>query len=90
VAASTATGRLNLLVAGGLLAQERQGRHRYVRPADAGTAELIERLASMAKPAAPQSGSLSAVSGRAVTLTDTGRIAFRQHLGLVAGETQRD
>ena len=62
VAASTATGHLNLLVAGGLLAQERQGRHRYVRLADAGTAELIERLASMARPAPPQSGSLSVVS----------------------------
>src|SRR5580693_8312484 len=62
VAAPTATGHLNLLVAGGLLAQERQGRHRYVRLADAGTAELIERLASMAKPATPQSGSLSVVS----------------------------
>ena len=62
MAASTATGHLNLLVAGGLLAQERQGRHRYVRLADAGTAELIERLASMAKPATPQPGSLSVVS----------------------------
>ena len=62
VAASTATGHLNLLVAGGLLAQERQGRHRYVRLADAGTAELIESLASMAPPRAEQPGSLSAAS----------------------------
>ena len=62
VAASTATGHLNLLVAGGLLAQERQGRHRYVRLADAGTAELIENLASMAPPRTMQPGSLSAAS----------------------------
>ena len=62
VAASTATGHLNLLVAGGLLAQERQGRHRYVRLADAGTAELIESLASMAPPYTAQPGSLSVAS----------------------------
>ncbi len=62
VAASTATGHLNLLVAGGLLAQERQGRHRYIRLADAGTAELIESLASMAPPRSAQPGSLSVAS----------------------------
>lgn len=64
VAAPTATGHLNLLVAGGLLAEERQGRHRYVRLADAGTAELIEKLASMAPPSAAQPHSLSADSHR--------------------------
>ncbi|QKW17939.1 helix-turn-helix transcriptional regulator [Kitasatospora sp. NA04385] len=48
VAASTATEHLNLLVGGGLLAQERQGRHRYVRLADPETARLIETLAAMA------------------------------------------
>ncbi|MEU0986153.1 helix-turn-helix domain-containing protein [Streptomyces sp. NPDC005953] len=48
VAASTATEHLNRLVAGGLLTQERQGRHRYVRLTDPATAELIETLASMA------------------------------------------
>jgi DNA-binding transcriptional ArsR family regulator len=62
VAASTATGHLNLLVAGGLLAQERQGRHRYVRLADTGVAELIETLASMAPPRTAPPGSLSAAS----------------------------
>jgi DNA-binding transcriptional ArsR family regulator len=64
VAASTATGHLNLLVAGGLLAEERQGRHRYVRLADAGTAEMIENLASMAPGRAGPPGSLSADSHR--------------------------
>jgi DNA-binding transcriptional ArsR family regulator len=35
-------------VSGGLLTEERQGRHRYVRLADEETAELVERLASAA------------------------------------------
>jgi DNA-binding transcriptional ArsR family regulator len=46
VAASTATGHLNLLVAAGLLTQERQGRHRYVRLSGPGAAEMIEGLAA--------------------------------------------
>ena len=62
VAASTASGHLNLLVAGGLLAEERQGRHRYVRLADAGAAELIENLASMAPRRVVAPRSLSAAS----------------------------
>ena len=62
VAASTATEHLNLLVAGGLLAQERQGRHRYVRLADPATAELIENLASMAPQRAASAHSLPAVN----------------------------
>jgi DNA-binding transcriptional ArsR family regulator len=57
VAAPTATGHLNLLVAGGLLAEERQGRHRYVRLADADVATLIESMSAMApaRAAAPRS-----------------------------------
>ena len=57
VAAPTATGHLNLLVAGGLLAEERQGRHRYVRLASDEVATLIEDLAALAPPreAAPRS-----------------------------------
>jgi DNA-binding transcriptional ArsR family regulator len=64
VAASTATGHLNLLVTGGLIAEERQGGHRYVRLAGADTAELIEHLASMAPPRPAQRRSLAAVSQR--------------------------
>ncbi|MGN9842229.1 ArsR/SmtB family transcription factor [Nonomuraea sp. H19] len=48
VAVSTATEHLNLLVAGGLLTEERRGRHRYLRLAGADTAELIENLAARA------------------------------------------
>jgi DNA-binding transcriptional ArsR family regulator len=62
VAASTATEHLNLLVGGGLLVQERQGRHRYVRLADPATAEMIENLASMAPPRAEPPRSLPSVS----------------------------
>ncbi|MFJ8867733.1 ArsR/SmtB family transcription factor [Streptomyces sp. NPDC102473] len=53
VAASTASEHLGKLVAGGLLAEERQGRHRYVRLADARTAQLIEELAAHTHPGTP-------------------------------------
>ncbi|MGW7054812.1 ArsR/SmtB family transcription factor [Streptomyces sp. NPDC054887] len=52
VAASTASEHLGKLVAGGLLAEERQGRHRYVRFADPGAAHLVEDLAARAAPRA--------------------------------------
>ncbi|MEU2309029.1 ArsR/SmtB family transcription factor [Streptomyces misionensis] len=50
VAASTLSEHLDKLVAGGLLAQERQGRHRYVRLADARVATLVEDLAAPLPP----------------------------------------
>jgi DNA-binding transcriptional ArsR family regulator len=50
VTASTASEHLDTLVAGGLLATERQGRHRYVRLADARAAQVIEELAGYAMP----------------------------------------
>ncbi|MFB6393082.1 ArsR/SmtB family transcription factor [Polymorphospora lycopeni] len=53
VAPSTASAHLTLLVDGGLLVQERQGRHRYVRLADPAAAQLIEDLAAYAAPAPP-------------------------------------
>ncbi|MEU9962305.1 winged helix-turn-helix domain-containing protein [Streptomyces sp. NPDC050982] len=52
VAASTASEHLGKLVAGGLLAEERQGRHRYVRLADARVAQLVEDLAAQVPPTA--------------------------------------
>ncbi|MFE7858115.1 ArsR/SmtB family transcription factor [Streptomyces sp. NPDC057403] len=48
VAASTLSEHLGKLVAGGLLSEERQGRHRYVRLADARVAQLVEELAAHA------------------------------------------
>ena len=53
VARSTATEHLHRLVAGGLVEERHQGRHRYVRVADPRVAALIEQLASATAPAAP-------------------------------------
>ncbi|MFE3035646.1 ArsR/SmtB family transcription factor [Streptomyces canus] len=50
VAASTVSEHLGKLVAGGLLTEERQGRHRYVRLADARVAHLVEDLAAQIAP----------------------------------------
>ncbi|GAA3456855.1 winged helix-turn-helix domain-containing protein [Dactylosporangium matsuzakiense] len=50
VARSTATGHLDRLVGGGLLIEERQGRHRYVRLADASVAHLLEDLSVRLQP----------------------------------------
>ncbi|MFJ8545588.1 ArsR/SmtB family transcription factor [Streptomyces sp. NPDC093586] len=52
VAASTLSEHLGKLVAGGLLAEERQGRHRYVRLADERIAHLVEDLAAQVAPEA--------------------------------------
>ncbi|MFF0426260.1 ArsR/SmtB family transcription factor [Streptomyces sp. NPDC004520] len=53
VAPSTASEHLGKLVAGGVLAEERQGRHRYVRLADPGIAHLVEDLAARSEPEVP-------------------------------------
>ncbi|MEU2632757.1 helix-turn-helix domain-containing protein, partial [Kitasatospora sp. NPDC007106] len=63
VAAPTATEHLNRLVGGGLLAEERQGRHRYVRLADPQVAELVEQLAALA-PGRPERPATLAADGR--------------------------
>ncbi|MFF7531492.1 ArsR/SmtB family transcription factor [Streptomyces bobili] len=51
VAASTLSEHLGKLVTGGMLAEERQGRHRYVRLADARIAQLVEDLTAQVAPA---------------------------------------
>ncbi|MEU9073854.1 winged helix-turn-helix domain-containing protein [Kitasatospora sp. NPDC048538] len=53
VAPSTASEHLSRLIEGGLLAEERQGRHRYVRLADQTVATLIEDLTAFAERGAP-------------------------------------
>ncbi|QMU77288.1 winged helix-turn-helix transcriptional regulator [Streptacidiphilus sp. PB12-B1b] len=63
VAASSATEHLNVLVRGGLLVEERHGRHRYLRLADPRVMALIESLAALAPQHAPRPRSLSG-SGR--------------------------
>ncbi|MFF3442433.1 ArsR/SmtB family transcription factor [Streptosporangium sp. NPDC002721] len=66
VAPSTASEHLGRLVAGGLLAEERQGRHRYVRLAGPGVAQLVEDLTAHAAHAglgsAPPPATLRAAS----------------------------
>ncbi len=56
VAPSTASEHLTALVGAGLLAEVRQGRHRYVRLASRETAELIEAMSAAAPKAAPPRG----------------------------------
>ncbi|TDU80129.1 MULTISPECIES: helix-turn-helix domain-containing protein [unclassified Streptomyces] len=50
VAPSTVSGHLTRLLDAGLCVTERQGRHSYVRIADAATARLVDELASYAVP----------------------------------------
>ncbi|ROO84802.1 ArsR family transcriptional regulator [Actinocorallia herbida] len=64
VGASTVSEHLTKLVEGGLLAQERQGRHRYVRLADARAARIVEELAAHVAPGAPAPRTLRAASAR--------------------------
>ncbi|WP_328945482.1 helix-turn-helix domain-containing protein [Streptomyces sp. NBC_00250] len=68
VAPSTASEHLGKLVTGGVLAEERQGRHRYVRLADPGIAHLVEDLATRSEPAvaSPPRSLGAANAGRAM------------------------
>lgn len=85
VAASTASEHLSLLVAGGLLAEEHQGRHRYVRLATPRVAELIEEIAGYADAGSPvpqkslRGAVASAAMARARTCYDhlAGRLGVR-------------
>ncbi|MFF1509412.1 ArsR/SmtB family transcription factor [Streptomyces sp. NPDC058326] len=88
VAPSTASEHLGKLVAGGVLAEERQGRHRYVRLADTGIAHLVEDLAARAEPAvAPPPRSLRAANaGRAMARGRTCYDHLAGRLGIVVTE----
>lgn len=91
VAASTTSEHLGRLVAGGLLAERRQGRHRYVQLANQQVAQLIEDLLAHAKPAAPRSGlraaSASAAMARARTCYD--HFAGRLGVGITDAMTAK-
>ncbi|MFJ4877697.1 ArsR/SmtB family transcription factor [Streptomyces sp. NPDC088745] len=65
VAASTASEHLGRLVGAGLLAEERQGRHRYVRLANADVAQLLEAVAAYAIPGRDAPHTLRAASAGA-------------------------
>jgi DNA-binding transcriptional ArsR family regulator len=62
VAPSTASEHLTRLVAGGLLVEDHQGRHRYVRLAGPHVAELLESLGAQAAPGGPPPRTLRAVT----------------------------
>jgi DNA-binding transcriptional ArsR family regulator len=74
VAPATATGHLHKLVAAGLLTEQRQGRHRYVRLADARVAQLIEELAAHLPPAPTPARTLRAAT--ASTALARGRTCY--------------
>ncbi|NLU70359.1 winged helix-turn-helix domain-containing protein [Streptomyces sp. HNM0574] len=90
VRASTASEQLSRLVAGGLLAEERQGRHRYVRLAGPEAAGLVEAVAAYApEDARPRTLGRSARQGaeaRARTCYDhfAGELGVRLADGMVA------
>ncbi|MBM2623138.1 winged helix-turn-helix transcriptional regulator [Actinoplanes sp. LDG1-06] len=65
VAPSTATEHLHRLVKGGLLAERKQGRRRYVQLADPGAAQLVEDLAARLEPGPPTVTGLRAVTASA-------------------------
>jgi DNA-binding transcriptional ArsR family regulator len=72
VAASTASDHLTRLVRGGLLVEERQGRHRYVRLAGPAVAQLIEDLAGHAPaPVTPPRTLRAASAGAALAYART-------------------
>ncbi|AXK34955.1 ArsR family transcriptional regulator [Streptomyces armeniacus] len=71
VAAPTASGHLDRLVAGGLLEEVRQGRHRYVRLADPQLAQLIEDMAAHAGPPPAPRGLRHASASAAMTRART-------------------
>ena len=65
VAPSTATEHLHRLVDGGLLAERRQGRHRYVQLADPSVAHLLEDLSARLEPRQDSARGLRAVTASA-------------------------
>jgi DNA-binding transcriptional ArsR family regulator len=92
VAASTLSEHLGRLVAGGLLTEERQGRHRYVRLADARVAQLLEDLAAQVAPGAVRPRSLresSAGSAMARGRTCYDHLAGRLGIALTDALTAR-
>ncbi|TWD81395.1 ArsR family transcriptional regulator [Kribbella amoyensis] len=64
VSRPTISEHLNVLVAGGLLTEVRQGRHRYVELAGPDTAELLEGLAALAPRRTATANSLATASRR--------------------------
>lgn len=87
VARSTASEHLDRLVADGLIVEERQGRHRYLRLAGADAAELIESLSARAP--VPRGTPTSLRTATARTALQRGRTCY-DHLAGWLGVTITD
>jgi DNA-binding transcriptional ArsR family regulator len=74
VARSTTSEHLDRLVASGLVREEREGRHRYVRLADGNAAEFVEYLSSRAgqtpRPSSLREATMRSALARARTCYD--------------------
>jgi DNA-binding transcriptional ArsR family regulator len=93
VAPATASEHLHRLVRGGLLAEERQGRHRYLRLAGPDVAHLVEELSAHAPRAEPvpvlslRQATVDAALRRARTCYD--HLAGRLAVSIVDAMTDR-
>jgi DNA-binding transcriptional ArsR family regulator len=83
VAASSASEHVSQLVAGGVLVDERQGRHRYVRLAGVRAAQLIEDLAAYAMPADAQPSQTGLRAATVATALRRGRTCYDHLAGRV-------
>ncbi|HWO67842.1 MAG TPA: winged helix-turn-helix domain-containing protein [Umezawaea sp.] len=82
VAPSTASEHLSRLVAGGLLVERKQGRHRYVQLADQRVAQLLEDLVAHVEPARPAGTLRSATASAALARGRTCYDHFAGRLGV--------
>ena len=92
VARSTASEHLDRLVAGGLLAERRQGRHRYLELADARVAELLEDLMAHLEPCEERPRTFRAVATAAALAnarTCYDHLAGRLGVAVTAAMTER-
>ncbi|QTD97566.1 ArsR/SmtB family transcription factor [Streptomyces cyanogenus] len=89
VAPSTLSEHLGRLVAGGLLAEERQGRHRYVRLAGARVAQLVEDLAAQVPETAARQAPRTLRQSSAGAAMARGRTCY-DHLAGRLGTTVTD
>lgn len=90
VARSTATEHVDVLVRSGIVADVRQGRHRYVRLAGPRVADVIESLGVIARSAVATPHSLNA--GHATDNLRAGRTCYRHlagRLGVILADRLR-
>jgi DNA-binding transcriptional ArsR family regulator len=82
IAPSTASEHLSRLIAGGLLVERRQGRHRYVQLADQRVAHLLEDLVSHVEPPEPAKTLRSTTASAALARGRTCYDHFAGRLGV--------